>query len=87
LIQAGGALSHGALSSAISSIQEALKDNDWTTRKAASLALGEIGASGGQCLVPFKVSCIQALESCRFDKVNGWDLPFFSIPFIFSKAT
>lgn len=70
LILAGGALSHSALSSGISSIQEALKDNDWTTRKAASLALGEIGASGGLCLVPFKASCIQALESCRFDKVK-----------------
>ncbi|XP_021715873.1 TORTIFOLIA1-like protein 2 isoform X2 [Chenopodium quinoa] len=70
LIQAGGALSHSALSTAICSIQEALKDSDWTTRKAASLALGEIASSGGPFLVPFKASCIQALESCRFDKVK-----------------
>ncbi|XP_021744255.1 TORTIFOLIA1-like protein 2 isoform X2 [Chenopodium quinoa] len=70
LIQAGGALSHSALSTAICSIQEALKDSDWTTRKAASLALGEIASSGGSFLVPFKASCIQALESCRFDKVK-----------------
>lgn len=70
LIQAGGALSHSALSTAICSIQEALKDSDWTTRRAASLALGEIASSGGPFLAPFKASCIQALESCRFDKVK-----------------
>lgn len=70
LIQAGGALSQSALSTAICSIQEALKDSDWTTRKSASLALGEIGSSGGPFLAPFKASCIQALESCRFDKVK-----------------
>ncbi|XP_021844080.2 TORTIFOLIA1-like protein 2 [Spinacia oleracea] len=70
LIQAGGALSHSALSTAICSIQDALKDSDWTTRKAASSALGEIASSGGPFLVPFKASCSQALESCRFDKVK-----------------
>ncbi|KAL2926132.1 TORTIFOLIA1-like protein 2 [Bienertia sinuspersici] len=70
LIQAGGALSHSALSTAIRSIQEALKDSDWTTRKAASLALGDIASGGGPFLAPFKASCIQALESCRFDKVK-----------------
>ncbi|KAJ8421512.1 hypothetical protein Cgig2_020733 [Carnegiea gigantea] len=70
LIQAGGALSHGALSTAICGIQEALRDSDWTTCKSASLALGEIGSSGGPSLAPFKASCIQALESCHFDKVK-----------------
>ncbi|XP_057517054.1 TORTIFOLIA1-like protein 2 isoform X2 [Amaranthus tricolor] len=70
LIQAGGALSHSALSTSICSIQGALKDNDWTTRKAASLALGEIASRGGPLLAPFRASCVQALESCRFDKVK-----------------
>ncbi|KAK9699565.1 hypothetical protein RND81_08G181600 [Saponaria officinalis] len=70
LIQAGGALSHSALFTAICSIQDTLKDSDWTTRKAAALVLGEIGSSGGPFLAPFKESCIQALESCRFDKLK-----------------
>ncbi|KAH9602922.1 hypothetical protein KSS87_017161 [Heliosperma pusillum] len=70
LIQAGGALSHSALFTAIRSIQDTLKDSDWTSRKAASLVLGEIGSSGGPFLAPFKESCVQALESCRFDKVK-----------------
>ncbi|KAL9227145.1 hypothetical protein vseg_002875 [Gypsophila vaccaria] len=70
LIQAGGALSHSALFTAIRSIQDTLKDSDWTTRKAAAQVLGEIGSSGGPFLAPFKESCIQALESCRFDKLK-----------------
>lgn len=50
-------------------IQEALKNSDWTTRKAASVALGDIAASCGSFLGSFKASCIRSLESCRFDKV------------------
>lgn len=52
------------------SIQDALKNSDWATRKAASVALGEIASSGGSFLGIFKVSCIHSLESCRFDKVG-----------------
>ncbi|KAL5540148.1 hypothetical protein UlMin_042372 [Ulmus minor] len=70
IIQAGGAPTQNVLSSAMSSIQECLKNNDWTTRKAASTALGEIASGGGSFLGPFKASCIQSLESCRFDKVK-----------------
>jgi hypothetical protein len=51
-------------------IQEALKNSDWTTRKAASLALGDIAASGGSFLGSFRASSIRSLESCRFDKVG-----------------
>lgn len=69
LFQAGGAPSQKVLSAAMTSIQEALKNSDWTARKAASAALGEIASSGGSCLGSFKASCIQSLESCRFDKV------------------
>jgi len=70
LFQAGGAPSQNILSAAMTSIQEALKNSDWTTRKAASAALGEIASSGGSCLGPFRASCIRYLESCRFDKVD-----------------
>ncbi|GFS36486.1 ARM repeat superfamily protein [Actinidia rufa] len=58
------------LFSAMSSIQEAVKNSDWTTRKAASLSLGEIASSGGSFFSSFKSSCIRSLESCRFDKVK-----------------
>ncbi|EEF34566.1 Microtubule-associated protein TORTIFOLIA1, putative [Ricinus communis] len=70
VIQAGGAPSHSVLSAAMTSIQEALKNSDWTTRKAASAALAEIASCGGSWLGLFKPSCIRSLESCRFDKVK-----------------
>ena len=70
MFQAGGASTQNVLSAAIGSIQEALKNSDWTTRKAASVALGEFASSGGSFLGSFKTSCILSLESCRFDKVS-----------------
>lgn len=70
IIQAGGASTQCALSAAMTSIQEALKNSDWTTRKAASTALVEIASSGGSYYGSFKSSCICSLESCRFDKVK-----------------
>ncbi|XP_050216436.1 TORTIFOLIA1-like protein 2 [Mercurialis annua] len=70
IILAGGAPSQSVLSAAITSIQEALKNSDWTTRKASSVALAEIASCGGSGLGSFKASCIRSLESCRFDKVK-----------------
>lgn len=70
VIQAGGAPTLNALSSVITSIEESLKNSDWTTRKAASAALGEIATCGGSLLGSFKTSIIRSLESCRFDKVK-----------------
>lgn len=70
LFQAGGAPTRNVLSAAMASIQESLKNSDWSTRKAASVALGEIASSGGSFLGSFKPSCIRSLESCRFDKVS-----------------
>lgn len=54
----------------MTSIQDALKNSDWATRKAASVALAEIASSGRSFLGSFKASCISSLESCRFDKVG-----------------
>ncbi|XVF19086.1 hypothetical protein REPUB_Repub11eG0079900 [Reevesia pubescens] len=70
IIQAGGATTQSLLAAAMASIQEALKNSDWTTRKAASMALGEIASSGASFLESFRASCIRSLESCRFDKVK-----------------
>ena len=68
--QAGGAPTQNILASAMGSIQESLKSNDWSTRKAASLALAEIASSGASFLGSLKPSCVRSLESCRFDKVK-----------------
>ncbi|XP_010413110.1 PREDICTED: microtubule-associated protein TORTIFOLIA1-like [Camelina sativa] len=70
IILAGGATAKSVLSSAMTSFQDALKNKDWTTRKAASVALMEIAATGEKFLGPLKASCICSLESCRFDKVK-----------------
>ncbi|KAF6167328.1 hypothetical protein GIB67_043189 [Kingdonia uniflora] len=70
IIQARGASTQIAFSGAMSTIQEALKSSDWTTRKAASVALESIAVSGGSLLQSSKASCIRSLESCRFDKVK-----------------
>ncbi|KAJ4912520.1 ARM repeat superfamily protein [Raphanus sativus] len=70
IILAGGATTKSVLLSAMSSFQDALKNKDWTTRKAASVALMEIAATGEKFLGPLKASCISSLESCRFDKVK-----------------
>ncbi|KAJ8486368.1 hypothetical protein OPV22_018853 [Ensete ventricosum] len=70
IIQAGCALAEHALSAAVTSILEALKSNDWKTRKAASVALAGIAVDPGSSLAPLRSSCIRFLESCSFDKVK-----------------
>ncbi|XP_009396702.2 TORTIFOLIA1-like protein 2 [Musa acuminata AAA Group] len=70
IIQAGCALAEHTLSAAVTSILEALKSNDWTTRKAASVALAGIAVNPGSSLAPLRSSCLHFLESCRFDKVK-----------------
>ncbi|XP_006850987.3 TORTIFOLIA1-like protein 2 [Amborella trichopoda] len=70
IIQAGGASTLQSLSSAMTAIQEALKSSEWTTRKAGSEALARIALGCGLKVTSFKSSCINSLESCRFDKVK-----------------
>ncbi|XP_047952184.1 TORTIFOLIA1-like protein 2 [Salvia hispanica] len=70
IILAGGAPSHSSLTAALTSIQELLKNSDWTTRKAACAALGDIASCGAACLSSYRLSCIRSLEACRFDKVK-----------------
>ncbi|KAK9097607.1 hypothetical protein Sjap_023104 [Stephania japonica] len=70
LIQAGGAPTKNALSPAISTLQDALKSSEWTTRKAASMGLASIALTGNPLLESLKASCVHSLESCRFDKVK-----------------
>ncbi|KAG9449369.1 hypothetical protein H6P81_009334 [Aristolochia fimbriata] len=70
IIQAGGTSTEHSLVSALTCIQDALKSSDWTTRKAASVALAGIAVNGGPLLGSFRASCIRSLELCRFDKVK-----------------
>ncbi|KAK8964727.1 Microtubule-associated protein TORTIFOLIA1 [Platanthera guangdongensis] len=70
IVQAGGASTEHAQHLALTSITEALKCSDWTTRKAASVALAGIAVSCGSAFGHMKTSCICSLESCRFDKVK-----------------
>ncbi|GJN34623.1 hypothetical protein PR202_gb23303 [Eleusine coracana subsp. coracana] len=68
IVQAEGASTEQALSSALTSIMDALKSSDWTTRKAASQALSSIAANSGYLVASFRTSCLRSLEHCKFDK-------------------
>ncbi|CAJ2665188.1 unnamed protein product [Trifolium pratense] len=70
IIQAGGASTQTVLLAAIAGIRDALKDTDWKTRKAASVALGQIALTRASFLSSLRPSCIQSLDSSRFDKVK-----------------
>ncbi|KAJ1290811.1 hypothetical protein BS78_02G271700 [Paspalum vaginatum] len=70
IIQAEGASTEQALSSAVTSIMDALKSSDWNTRKAASLALSSIAVSCGYLVASFRTSCLRSLERSKFDKVK-----------------
>ncbi|OIW03082.1 hypothetical protein TanjilG_07234 [Lupinus angustifolius] len=70
ILLGGGAPTENILCNAVGGIQQALKHSDWTTRKAASLALADIAFSGASSFASLKHSCIHSLESCRFDKVK-----------------
>lgn len=69
IFQAEGASTEQALSSALTSIMDALKSTDWNTRKAASLALSSIAVSSGYLVTSFRTSCLRSLERSKFDKV------------------
>ncbi|XP_039792467.1 TORTIFOLIA1-like protein 2 isoform X2 [Panicum virgatum] len=70
IIQAEGASTEQALSSALTSIMDALKSSDWNTRKAASLALSSIAVSSGYLVASFRTFCLRSLERSKFDKVK-----------------
>ncbi|XP_075491062.1 TORTIFOLIA1-like protein 2 [Primulina tabacum] len=70
MILAGGAPTPSSLSAALTSIQEAMKNSEWATRKAACSALGDIASCLVSSLGTFRNTVICCLESCRFDKVK-----------------
>lgn len=70
IVQAGGATSHQCLASLVTCVVECLRSNDWAARKAASETLEYMASSVGPSLGTFKLSVLETLESCRFDKVK-----------------
>eukprot|EP00249_Psilotum_nudum_P010806 c22779_g1_i1 orf=2-2581(-) len=70
IAQAGGAASYRCLSMLVLCVQEALKSTDWATRKAAAETFASMASNMGSSLASFKDSALNALESCRFDKVK-----------------
>ncbi|XP_073308524.1 TORTIFOLIA1-like protein 2 isoform X1 [Primulina huaijiensis] len=70
IILAGGAPTPSSLIAALTSIQEATKNSEWATRKAACNALGDIASCLVSSLGTFRKTVICCLESCRFDKVK-----------------
>ncbi|KAM1065602.1 hypothetical protein FF2_020925 [Malus domestica] len=70
IIGAGGASSQGALDWLVPCVIEFLSSEDWTTRKAAAEALGKVATVETDLAPIYKASCLNALESRRFDKVK-----------------
>ncbi|KAL6655039.1 hypothetical protein ACP70R_005865 [Stipagrostis hirtigluma subsp. patula] len=70
IVQAEGASTEQALSTALTSTMDVLKSSDWTTRKAAALALSSIAVNSGYLVASFRTSCLRSLERCKFDKVK-----------------
>lgn len=70
IVQAGGATSHQCLATLVACLEDCLKCNDWATRKASSETLSCMASNIAPSLGAFKLSVIEALESCRFDKVK-----------------
>ncbi|KAM1741475.1 hypothetical protein ACFX13_011688 [Malus domestica] len=70
IVGAGGASSQGALDWLVPCGLEFLSSEDWTVRKAAAEALGKVATVETDLAPLYKASCLNALESRRFDKVK-----------------
>jgi hypothetical protein len=70
IIGAGGASSRGVLDWLVPCLVEFLTSEDWAIRKAAAEALGKVAVAERNLAAEYKVSCLNSLESRRFDKVN-----------------
>lgn len=70
IVGAGGASSKGALDWLVPCVVEFLSSEDWAVRKGAAEALGKVASVETDLAPLYKVPCLNALESRRFDKVN-----------------
>lgn len=65
-----GAITPQNLESLLQSIQECLNSSDWATRKAAAETLSVL-SSNRNVTAEGAASTLNALEACRFDKVQN----------------
>ncbi|XP_061991805.1 TORTIFOLIA1-like protein 4 [Rosa rugosa] len=70
IVGAGGASSKGALDWLVPCVVEFLSSDDWAVRKGAAEALGKVATAETELAPLYKASCLNALESRRFDKVK-----------------
>jgi hypothetical protein len=70
IIGTGGASSRGVLDWLVPCMVEFLTSEDWAIRKVAAKALGKVAMAERNLAANYKVSCLNLLESRRFDKVN-----------------
>lgn len=62
--------SKSLFNSVVSTAVDFLSSDDWAARKEAAEVLEKTAVAGRSSAVEFKPSCVAALESKRFDKVN-----------------
>lgn len=69
IVGAGGASNRGVLDWLVPCVVEFLSSEDWAVRKAAAEALGKVASVERDLTAMYKASCLNVLESRRFDKV------------------
>ncbi|KAL0372418.1 UNVERIFIED_CONTAM: TORTIFOLIA1-like protein 4 [Sesamum calycinum] len=72
IVSSGCARSKSLITSLISTVVEFLGSEDWAARKAAAEVLEKVAVVEIDLAPEFKVQCVSALESRRFDKVKVW---------------
>ncbi|KAJ4836780.1 hypothetical protein Tsubulata_013603 [Turnera subulata] len=70
IVGVGGARGKGVLDWLVPCLVEFLSCEDWAARKAAAEALGKVAEKEKMIAREYKVTCLTALESRRFDKVK-----------------
>ncbi|ONI30616.1 hypothetical protein PRUPE_1G262400 [Prunus persica] len=70
IVGAGGASNRGVLDWLVPCVVEFLSSEDWAVRKAAAEALGKVASVERDLTAMYKASCLNVLESRRFDKVK-----------------
>lgn len=70
IVGSGCGRSKSLITSLISTVVEFFGSEDWATRKAAAEVLEKVAVVERDLAPEFKVPCVSALESRRFDKVS-----------------
>ncbi|KAJ8773701.1 hypothetical protein K2173_006351 [Erythroxylum novogranatense] len=70
VIGVGGASTKSVIDWLVPCLVEFLSSEDWSARKAAAEALGQVSVAEKELAAEHKVACLNSLESRRFDKVK-----------------